>query len=170
MLTSLIICLLLYALYLKISYKKPNIYGFSPSDDAATNGTRYNEVPERDYNIHTMYDAEYYSHDYRRQLEFFPETTSAVYASYYEQTNQILNVSIKVLEGKNAIAVAQLIRMITLSYLAHTGYTGDKETKTNKLATAYLKDKLNEVQYNACIKFYAELKYNGMFTYLCIQK
>lgn len=170
MITSLIICLLLYALYLKISYKKPNVYGISPSDDTLTNLARYNEVPERDYNVHTWYDAEYYSYGYHREWEFYPKITGSVFASYYEKTNQKLNVSGEVKNGENAIAVAQLIRMITLAYLAHTNYAGDRETRTYELATAYLKDKLDEKQYKACLKFYAELRESGMFTNLSIHK
>lgn len=170
MITSLIILLLLYALYLKISYKKPNIYGFSPSDNAFTNSNRYNEVPERDYNVHTRFSAEYYSCGYSLKLEFYPQTTSCILISNYELNNKKLNVNTKVKTGENAIAVAQYIRLITLAYLAHTRYAGDKEQKAYEMATTFLKERLDEQQYNACIKFYEELKNAKLFTDLLITK
>lgn len=126
-----------------------------------------NEIPERDYNVHVRYSAEYHATKFIWSLEDFSVILDTdYYVSYYDRLNHKLALSISLNNAENAVAVAQVCRLISLSYLIEKGEQIDScsiQQKAYGLSVKYLKDNLEEQQAMASIRFLEELMEHDQF-------
>ncbi|MDO4957212.1 MAG: zinc metallopeptidase [Bacteroidales bacterium] len=108
--------------------------------------------------VETRYNGAYYVARMKRMFNVYPEVEpqSLEMVDRYDYTRNVLCLTMKTLDSCNAVAVATACHEVGHAVAYLSGFKGtplQNEQKATSIALEFLKNELNEEQYNAASAF-----------------